>query len=69
MSRERRPSPGVDQIYALIQRARERGEHDRAECRRRPGTLPAGSTSALYRILEEALASADAEPQPQSASP
>jgi signal transduction histidine kinase len=49
------PQPGVDQIYALIQRAREDGQPVELNVDGDPGTLPAGVELGLYRILEEAL--------------
>jgi signal transduction histidine kinase len=49
------PQPGVDQIYALIQRAREGGQPVELNVDGDPGTLPAGVELGLYRILEEAL--------------
>lgn len=61
---EREPQPGVDQIYALIQRARERGQPVELSVDGEPWTLPAGVDIGLYRILEDALQSAR---QPASA--
>jgi signal transduction histidine kinase len=55
---ELRPQPGVDQIYALIQRARKRGQPIELSVDGEPGTLPAGVDLGLYRILDEALTSA-----------
>jgi signal transduction histidine kinase len=55
------PQPGVDQIYALIQRAREDGQPVELNVDGDPGTLPAGVELGLYRILEEALHSARQE--------
>jgi signal transduction histidine kinase len=49
------PQPGVDQIYALIKRAREDGQHVELNVDGDPGTLPAGVELGLYRILEDAL--------------
>jgi signal transduction histidine kinase len=54
---EREPTPGVDQIYALIQRARARGQDVELNVDGNPGTLTAGLDLAIYRILEDALAS------------
>jgi signal transduction histidine kinase len=59
---EREPQPGVAQIYTLIQRARERGQPVELTVDGEPGTLPAGVDVGIYRILEDALDSA----QPQS---
>jgi signal transduction histidine kinase len=47
--------PGVDQIYALIQRARERGQPIELTVEGDPGTLAAGVDLGIYRIVEEAL--------------
>jgi signal transduction histidine kinase len=52
------PQPGVDQIYALIARARERGQMVELSVDGSPGTLPAGVDLGLYRIVEDALQSA-----------
>jgi len=49
------PQPGVDQIYALIQRTRERGQPIELTVDGDPGTLAAGVDLGIYRILEEAL--------------
>jgi glucose-6-phosphate-specific signal transduction histidine kinase len=58
---ERTPRPGVDEVYTLIQRARERGQQIELNVNGDPGTLTAGLDLAIYRILEEALAPTDAE--------
>lgn len=55
---ERHPQPGVDQIYTLIQRARDRGQPVELSVHGEPGTLPAGVDLGIYRILEEGLQSA-----------
>jgi signal transduction histidine kinase len=55
---ELEPQPGVDQIYALIQRSRERGQPIELSVDGEPGTLPAGVDLGIYRILEEALRTA-----------
>jgi signal transduction histidine kinase len=52
---EREPQPGVDQIYALIERGRARGQLIELNVDGEPGTLPAGVNLGLYRILEDAL--------------
>jgi signal transduction histidine kinase len=54
---ELEPQPGVAQVYALIQRARVRGQHVELSVDGEPGTLPAGVDLGLYRILEDALES------------
>ncbi len=59
---ELEPQPGVAQIYALIQRAREHGQQVELTVDGDPGTLPAGIDLGLYRILEEALHSAPRQP-------
>jgi signal transduction histidine kinase len=59
---ELRPQPGVDQIYALIQRAREHGQPVELSVDGEPGTLPAGVDLGIYRILEDALRSAAQQP-------
>jgi signal transduction histidine kinase len=51
------PQPGVDQIYRLIERAREHGQQVELTIAGQPGTLSAGVDLGIYRILEEALAS------------
>lgn len=55
---ELEPQPGVDQIYALIQRSRERGQPIELSVDGEPGTLPAGVDLGIYRILEDALRTA-----------
>jgi signal transduction histidine kinase len=52
---ELEPQPGVDQVYTLIQHARERGQRIELSVDGEPGTLPAGVNLGLYRILEDAL--------------
>jgi signal transduction histidine kinase len=52
------PQPGVDQIYALIQLARNNGRAVELRVAGDAGTLAAGVELGLYRILENALASA-----------
>lgn len=59
---ELEPQPGVAQIYALIQRARERGQPVELSVDGDPGTLPAGIDLGLYRIVDEALRSAPRPP-------
>jgi signal transduction histidine kinase len=53
----REPQPGVGQVYALIERARERGQQIELRLEGEPGTLAAGVDLALFRILEDALES------------
>ncbi len=59
---ERAPRPGVDQLYTLIQSARERGQQVELNVEGEPGPLPAGVDLGIYRILEEALSSAREQP-------
>ena len=54
-SGERGPQPGVDQIYALIQQARDRGQQIELSVDGELGTLAIGVELGLYRILETAL--------------
>jgi signal transduction histidine kinase len=54
----RTPQPGVDEIYALILRARELGQPVELSVDGDPGALPAGIELGLYRILDDALTSA-----------
>jgi signal transduction histidine kinase len=61
---ELEPQPGVAQIYALIQRARERGQSVELSVEGEPGTLPAGVDLGVYRILEDALESTRRYPAP-----
>ena len=49
------PQPGVNQIYALIERARRDGQRVELSVEGDPGTLSPGVELALYRILESAL--------------
>ena len=61
---ELEPQPGVDQIYTLIQRARQRGQPVELSVDGEPGMLAAGVDLGIYRILEDAL---HAVRQPRSA--
>ncbi len=56
-SGQRAPQPGVDQIYALIQQARDRGQKIELSVDGELGTLAVGVELGLYRILENALQS------------
>ena len=49
------PQPGIDQIYTLIQHAREHGQTVELSVDGEPGTLAAGVDLGIYRILEDAL--------------
>jgi signal transduction histidine kinase len=53
--RELRPQPGVDQVYILIERARQNGHPVELTVDGEPATLSPGIELALYRILESAL--------------
>ena len=53
------PQPGVDQIYRLIQRAREHGRRVELDVDGEPGAL---SDLGIYRIVEEALTSVGSHP-------
>ena len=55
------PQPGVGQIHALVERAREQRQVE-LEVDGDPGPLPASIDLGVYRILEEALASTGAGP-------
>ena len=55
------PQPGVGQIHALVERAREQRQVE-LEVEGDPGPLPASIDLGVYRILEEALASTGAAP-------
>jgi signal transduction histidine kinase len=56
------PQPGVGQIHGLVERAREQHRQVELEVDGDPGPLPASIDLGVYRILEEALASAGAGP-------
>lgn len=56
------PQPGVGQIPGLVERAREQRRQVELEVDGDPGPLPASIDLGVYRILEEALASAAAGP-------
>jgi signal transduction histidine kinase len=49
------PQPGVDQIYRLIQRARDYGQSVELSVNGEPGALSAGVDLGIYRIVEDAL--------------
>ena len=53
------PAPGVGQIPALVERARQAHRLIALDVHGEPGPLPASVDLGVYRILEEALASAD----------
>ena len=59
---EREPQPGVDQIYTLIQHARELGQPVALSVDGQPGTLAPGVELALYRIIEDVLTTARRQP-------
>ena len=52
----RAPQPGIDQLHALIHRARDRGQPVELTVHGEPGPLAAGVELGLYRLLETALA-------------
>jgi signal transduction histidine kinase len=52
------PQPGVDQVYALITRARDGGQPIELTVDGDPGVLPAGVDLGVYRIIEDALVAA-----------
>jgi signal transduction histidine kinase len=54
------PQPGVGQIAALVERARADGRDVALDVEGEPGPLPASVDLGVYRILEDALASAGA---------
>jgi signal transduction histidine kinase len=54
---ELEPQPGVDQIFTLVQRARESGQSVHLTIDGIPGTLAPRVDLGIYRILEEALRS------------
>ena len=56
------PQPGVGQIHALVERAREQHRQVELEVDGDPGPLPASIDLGVYRILEEALAGTCAGP-------
>lgn len=56
------PQPGVDQIYRLIQHAREQGQRVELNVDGDPGALSAGVDLGIYRIVEEALTSVGSQP-------
>ena len=62
-SPEREPQPGIGQIHALIRRARASGQAVEMRIDGEPGTLPPGVEVGVYRILNEALMAARAEPE------
>lgn len=52
------PAPGVGQIPALLERARQAGRLVTLQVDGEPGPLPASVDLGVYRVLEDALASA-----------
>jgi signal transduction histidine kinase len=49
------PLPDIDQVYALIQEAREAGRPVELRVEGEPGDIPATVELGIYRVLEEAL--------------
>ena len=49
------PTPGLDQLGALIDNARSAGVTITVDCDPRPGVVPAAVDLAAYRIVQEAL--------------
>jgi signal transduction histidine kinase len=60
---EREPQPGIDQIHALIRRARASGQTVQVSIDGEPATLPPGVEVGVYRILNEALTTARGKPE------
>ena len=56
------PQPGLDQIHALVERARHQGQPVELVIEGEPGSGLAGVDLTTYRILEEVLAQAAARP-------
>lgn len=56
------PQPGVGQLHALVERARGERRQVELSVEGEPGPLPASVDLGLYRIVEEALAGAGADP-------
>lgn len=56
------PQPGVGQIHRLVEHAREQHREVTLEVEGDPGPLPASVDLGVYRILEEALATAEPGP-------
>lgn len=53
--RDLRPLPGVEQVYALIRRARDEGQFVELHVDGTPGVVPTTIELGLYRLVEEAL--------------
>jgi signal transduction histidine kinase len=62
-SPELEPQPGIDQIHALIRRARASGQMVQMTVEGEPGILTSGVEIGVYRILNDALAAARAKPE------
>ena len=60
--RELEPQPGLNQIHALVERARDQGQPVELVIEGEPGSVLAGVDLTTYRILEEILAQAAARP-------
>jgi signal transduction histidine kinase len=52
---ERSPQPGLDEVYALVERVRAQGRPVELTVEGEAGTLARGVELGLYRILESAL--------------
>jgi signal transduction histidine kinase len=58
---ELEPQPGVNQIYALVQQARDDGQTVELSVDGDPGPVSAGVELGVYRLVEEALRAAGQE--------
>jgi signal transduction histidine kinase len=58
---ELEPQPGVDQIYALVQQARDDGQMVELSVDGVPGPVSAGVELGVYHLVEEALCAAGQE--------
>ena len=56
------PQPGIDQIYALVKTARDRGVPAEFSVSGEPGAIPPGVEVGIYRIMEEVCQSVAGQP-------
>jgi signal transduction histidine kinase len=62
------PQPGIGQVHALIEHARDAGLHVELRVVGDPGPVPAGIDLAAYRIIQESLTNVTRHAGPATAT-